>query len=44
MLEFDVWNIKFVYKGKVLGDKEKAGALSLKGATVMMVMSKKQEK
>lgn len=40
MLEFDVWNIKFVYKGKVLGDKEKAGGLNLKGTTVMMVLTK----
>jgi vacuolar-type H+-ATPase subunit C/Vma6 len=43
LLEFDVWNIKFVYKGKVLGDKEKAGGLNLKGTTVMMVLTKPKQ-
>lgn len=40
LVEYDVWNVKFVYKGKVLGDKEKVAALGLKGATVMMVLNK----
>jgi len=43
LLEYDVWNIKFVFKGKVLGDKEKAGGLSLNGATVMMVLTKPKQ-
>jgi len=40
LVEYDVWNVKFVYKGKVLGDKEKVAALGLKRATVMMVLNK----
>lgn len=41
---YDVWNIKFVFKGKVLADKETAASLGLKNATVMMVLTKpKQE-
>lgn len=40
MLDYDPLNIKFVFKGKVLVDKERAGAAGLKGATVMMVLSK----
>lgn len=40
LVDYDVWNVKFVYKGKVLGDKEKVNVLGLKGATVMMVLNK----
>ena len=40
MVDFDVFEIKFVFKGKVLADKEKAGLLGLKGSTVMMVLNK----
>ncbi len=40
LLDYDFLNIKFVFKGKVLNDKEKVGPLGLKNSTVMMVLNK----